>query len=197
MTYFSTILKKIGLNIFMLALCFVCLFSVNTDAQTWERFYNFTEYDYLKSTLPTADGGILYVGHTLQTIGVPFDQGKVLLAKTDRDGQLLWQTTYTQGSFEEIFETIPTSDGNYLLGGLTFNSNSGVSSDADGWILKMDPDGNILWDFKYGGNGIEKITGLHETDDGGFVFIGSTRTCLLYTSPSPRDGLLSRMPSSA
>ena len=25
----------------------------------------------------------------------------------------------------------------------------------------------------------------------------SARTCLLYTSPSPRDGLLSRMPSSA
>ena len=29
----------------------------------------------------------------------------------------------------------------------------------------------------------------HETD--------ITRSCLLYTSPSPRDGLLSRMPSSA
>ena len=26
---------------------------------------------------------------------------------------------------------------------------------------------------------------------------GYTKTCLLYTSPSPRDGLLSRMPSSA
>ena len=26
---------------------------------------------------------------------------------------------------------------------------------------------------------------------------GETVTCLLYTSPSPRDGLLSRMPSSA
>ena len=26
---------------------------------------------------------------------------------------------------------------------------------------------------------------------------GTTNTCLLYTSPSPRDGLLSRMPSSA
>ena len=26
---------------------------------------------------------------------------------------------------------------------------------------------------------------------------GMVRTCLLYTSPSPRDGLLSRMPSSA
>ena len=27
--------------------------------------------------------------------------------------------------------------------------------------------------------------------------IADSKTCLLYTSPSPRDGLLSRMPSSA
>ena len=31
----------------------------------------------------------------------------------------------------------------------------------------------------------------------GRVVPGSLRACLLYTSPSPRDGLLSRMPSSA
>ena len=31
----------------------------------------------------------------------------------------------------------------------------------------------------------------------GFLGIGLPATCLLYTSPSPRDGLLSRMPSSA
>ena len=30
-----------------------------------------------------------------------------------------------------------------------------------------------------------------------FVCPGNAGTCLLYTSPSPRDGLLSRMPSSA
>ena len=30
------------------------------------------------------------------------------------------------------------------------------------------------------------------TSDGDYIY-----TCLLYTSPSPRDGLLSRMPSSA
>ena len=29
------------------------------------------------------------------------------------------------------------------------------------------------------------------------AFVGHARVCLLYTSPSPRDGLLSRMPSSA
>ena len=30
-----------------------------------------------------------------------------------------------------------------------------------------------------------------------FAFTARAETCLLYTSPSPRDGLLSRMPSSA
>ena len=29
------------------------------------------------------------------------------------------------------------------------------------------------------------------------IGVGKSNTCLLYTSPSPRDGLLSRMPSSA
>ena len=39
--------------------------------------------------------------------------------------------------------------------------------------------------------------------DKGFIttsldnLVNWARTCLLYTSPSPRDGLLSRMPSSA
>ena len=33
--------------------------------------------------------------------------------------------------------------------------------------------------------------------EGGMVEITASYPCLLYTSPSPRDGLLSRMPSSA
>ena len=32
---------------------------------------------------------------------------------------------------------------------------------------------------------------------GGVILFDETISCLLYTSPSPRDGLLSRMPSSA
>ena len=35
-----------------------------------------------------------------------------------------------------------------------------------------------------------------EAPDGRLIFAGDN-PCLLYTSPSPRDGLLSRMPSSA
>ena len=38
---------------------------------------------------------------------------------------------------------------------------------------------------------------LDEFSDGVEALRGKKMVCLLYTSPSPRDGLLSRMPSSA
>ena len=42
--------------------------------------------------------------------------------------------------------------------------------------------------------------GYRETEvpeDADLVVLNTCHICLLYTSPSPRDGLLSRMPSSA
>ena len=48
---------------------------------------------------------------------------------------------------------------------------------------------------------IKIVAGVYHRDAGTFRFQGADvdfgSTCLLYTSPSPRDGLLSRMPSSA
>ena len=42
-----------------------------------------------------------------------------------------------------------------------------------------------------------KSHNLIELENGQYALYPNNRICLLYTSPSPRDGLLSRMPSSA
>ena len=57
----------------------------------------------------------------------------------------------------------------------------------------------ILTKFKNSPKKIENIfTELFEKDfDRQLNEISQLENCLLYTSPSPRDGLLSRMPSSA
>ena len=41
------------------------------------------------------------------------------------------------------------------------------------------------------------FTLLRENEDKPGLHVAAVLACLLYTSPSPRDGLLSRMPSSA
>ena len=41
------------------------------------------------------------------------------------------------------------------------------------------------------------LSGIHMPDSGKVWLNGEDITCLLYTSPSPRDRVISRMPSSA
>ena len=67
-----------------------------------------------------------------------------------------------------------------------------------GWDIDIRPDGTGLPD---GEGSVSEGEGLYEAKCAschGLFGEGEGRwPCLLYTSPSPRDGLLSRMPSSA
>ena len=47
------------------------------------------------------------------------------------------------------------------------------------------------------GHNLGEVSNTHPFSVGDFIAVVDDSTCLLYTSPSPRDGLLSRMPSSA
>ena len=46
-------------------------------------------------------------------------------------------------------------------------------------------------------DGKPSLVEIVRSDNGGEFFRGEFESCLLYTSPSPRDATLSRMPSSA
>ena len=100
-----------------------------------------------------------------------------------------------------------------LEGGLGDDTYSFTSGDGWDWIADTDGLGHIEYDGITLGQGtIEwKAPDVWQEDAGGttFTYILTDWTesnetfqrlsihCLLYTSPSPRDGLLSRMPSSA
>ena len=67
------------------------------------------------------------------------------------------------------------------------------------WILLVDEDEvQVLSEHDEDLQSYQMIANRHR-DIGNVrqLAIKEQRTCLLYTSPSPRDGLLSRMPSSA
>ena len=88
--------------------------------------------------------------------------------------------------------------------GIIFESRPNVASDAGGLCLKS---GNAVI-LRSGKDGLRSATALVNALQKALleaklpkesiqIVPSESRDCLLYTSPSPRDGLLSRMPSSA
>jgi hypothetical protein len=97
------------------------------------------------------------------------------LLKIDNLGNEVWNKTFGS-SFRNWFSTIrPTNDGGYILSGTKayspYNNNQG-----DAWIMKIDYNGNEQWNRTLGGRKHDFGTFCNQTRDGGFIFIGYTKS---------------------
>ncbi|QRR02471.1 T9SS type A sorting domain-containing protein [Dyadobacter sandarakinus] len=88
-----------------------------------------------------------------------------------------WDKTFG-GDQGEFFQSIePTSDGGYIIGGV---SQSGISGNrtaaskgsADYWIVKIAADGTKMWDKAYGGSDWDALNSVKQTADGGYILGG-------------------------
>jgi hypothetical protein len=116
----------------------------------------------------TADGGYMLAGRR-DSAGV--GDSDFYLLKTNSDGDSLWAKTYGGDEMDRAFTAMQTSDGGYILGGLTASFNVEYH---DFYIVKTDTDGDTLWTRTYGGLWQEQIEDIEETADGGFAAVGST-----------------------
>ena len=96
---------------------------------------------------------------------------RALVAKFSPAGQLEWYYEYGGGVVEQVQSVTPTQDGGVALAG-TSNS-SGAGSD-DAWILKLDADGAIEWQWTYGGRGLDQARAIVELADGSFAVAATT-----------------------
>jgi hypothetical protein len=93
--------------------------------------------------------------------------------KLDKNGNLLW--TKTVGSSGDDFATSIVSDGSghYLIAGFSYlGSSSG--SDAQAWVFKVDGNGGMVWEKKYGGSQIDQFTTITSSTNGDFLLSGVT-----------------------
>jgi hypothetical protein len=82
-----------------------------------------------------------------------------------------------------------TADGGYILGGtISAMAGDAVLGLSDGVLVKIDNQGEIQWQKKYGGSGLEKIHSVRQTTDGGYVFAASTGSPPSGNKKSPRFG---------
>jgi hypothetical protein len=133
----------------------------------------------LYSAKKTTDGGYIVAGFTQSSdfdlaakTNESFD---FLVSKYSSENTLEWQNTFGGSEDDRAADILQTVDGNFVVLGYSKSSDNDVSQNAgskDFWLLKISPDGTLLWEKTFGFSGSDYGTALIETHDGGFLITG-------------------------
>ena len=134
----------------------------------WTRTFGGIQNDGGRSVIQTSDGNYVITGST-ESFGAG---GKdVGLMKVDPNGNLLWIKTFGGALNDEGYSVIQTTDGNYVITGYTFSFGAGSS---DVGLMKVDPNGNLIWLKTLGGTSTDLGYQVIQITDGSLVIVGHT-----------------------
>lgn len=127
------------------------------------------------SVVPTMDGGYILAGERLINYEPPNAKSfRYNVLKVDAEGQAEWQNFYGSDAHDDRARSIQeTSDGGYVVAGSTESYGAG---EKDFWILKLDSDGENVWQKTYGGDQDDYAESIQQTEDGGYIVAGVTES---------------------
>ena len=149
----------------------IWLLKVQDKTVLWEKNIGTDQFKTLSGLAATTDGGVVFCGNT----GKKAENGadNVFLAKVDAKGALVWEKFFGGKEWDEALSLLATRDGGFALAGLTKSKGAG---DLDCWLIKTNRDGFQQWDQTYGGNDADIAHALVQTDEGGFLLAGATKS---------------------
>jgi len=147
----------------------------------WQSCFGGTDTEYPNDII-AVPGGYLVIGETKSNNGdISFNHGLTdgWVFKINNLGEIIWEKSYGGSGGEGCRRIIPDSFGNYYLVGASKSDDGDISYDPypnswDCWIVKIDIDGNIIWEKILGGTGDEVLWTGTATNDGGVVALAWT-----------------------
>jgi hypothetical protein len=146
----------------------------------WDKRYGGTDVDQMNAVVQTSDDGFLLCGFSNSDSSGNKTQNSrggydYWIVRTDSIGNILWDKRYGGTYDDELFSLTAAGGGNFALAGWSYSDMSGDKSEnsngsSDYWIIRIDANGNIIWDRDFGGNNTEDDLGnIIRTIDGGFL----------------------------
>jgi hypothetical protein len=101
--------------------------------------------------------------------------GDIWVIRTDSLYNIIWEQCYGGSQADFPKKIVRINDTEFFVFGLTWSSDGDVQSGNHGysdiWVLKLNIEGDIIWEKTYGCIGIDDARDLILTPDGGFVMI--------------------------
>ncbi|AWX44631.1 DNA helicase [Flagellimonas maritima] len=148
----------------------------------WRRYFGGTNNDRAHGAVQADDGGFVMAGFSeSDDFDISNTKGSYdfWVVKVDETGTMLWEKSFGGSGIEISYDITKTRDGGYAIIGNTFSSDLDVSKnngESDVWLIKIDNDGNLVWEKTFGGSGFDAARGIKTTLDGGFIIAGNSKS---------------------
>lgn len=148
----------------------------------WENSFGGTGTEHLFSLDISFDGGYIIGASSHSGIGEDKSEPNkgaddFWVIKLDESGNIIWDKTIGGDSWDIIRSITTTIDSNYIVFGY---SNSGITGDKtetnfgyeDYWLIKLNQDGEILWQNTIGGSSIDIGVSVAQKNSGNYLIGG-------------------------
>jgi hypothetical protein len=132
----------------------------------WHKGYGTDKEEHVHEGWQTTDGGYIAVGDNWEgTEGYT----NVLVVKTDNHGIQEWLVELGTDGQWDVGICVKETAGGYIVGGGLYN---GATGNQDRGLVKLDFDGNIVWQKTYPGNRSSAVRGIDIHADGSIIATG-------------------------
>lgn len=143
----------------------------------WQNVFGGSGYEYSINIYQSNDKGYIIGGYINESTITSQSNYDFTLIKLNDKGVVQWQKKYGGTNDEVLFSLQQTQDGGYIMAGSTNSIDGDVTNVKGGgidfWVVKLNADGEIIWQKAIGETADDYITSIQETPDGGYIMVGS------------------------
>lgn len=134
----------------------------------WRRTLDRTPLDVGTALAAMSDGGLIVAG-TISLEGVR--DTDLWVVRLGAEGRTIWQRTYGGSRVEEPWDIAASASGDVVVAAQTYSQGAGG---GDIWLMRLSPDGDMVWERLFGGALWDHPSALLETADGSLLLGGHT-----------------------
>jgi len=163
------------------------IIKLNADgSEQWQKTFGGIGNDILQTAIETSEGGFVLAGSSTSPKSAlkkneSFGNKDYWIIQIDSQGTVEWENSFGGQYIDQVEAIAPAPEQGYYVLGYS-NSDEGESKktqalgEGDYWLLRLDKDGNSLWQKSYGGKDDDHPVAMIALKDGGILIGGNSAT---------------------